>query len=38
MEPIPNEVEKTEYRNSDQDKREEEVRPIVFLFFVHAEK
>jgi hypothetical protein len=33
MEPVPDEVEETEYRNSDQDKREEE-RPIV----VHAEK
>jgi hypothetical protein len=36
MEPTPNEVEKTEHRNSDQDKRQEE-RPIVFWFSVHAE-
>ena len=37
MEPIPNEVEKTKQRNSDQDERHEE-RPVVFLLSVHAEK
>ena len=37
MEPIPNEVEKTKQRNSDQDERHEE-GPIVFSFSVHAEK
>ncbi len=37
MEPIPNEVEKTKQRNSDQDERHEE-RPVVFLRSVHAEK
>jgi len=37
MEPIPNEVEKTKQRNSDQDERHEE-GPIVFWFSVHAEK
>jgi hypothetical protein len=37
MEPIPNEVEKTKYRNSDQDVRHEE-GPVVFWLFIHAEK
>src|SRR5213080_4492995 len=34
MEPIPNEVDKTKQRNSDQDARHEE-GPIVFWFSVH---
>src|SRR5437588_11418325 len=34
MEPIPNEVDETKQRNSDQDARHEE-GPIVFWFSVH---